>query len=85
MKKYLDKDNRGKFIVEYGGAKLRIGRTSQVGYSIHYYSAELLSGAWPDDNSLITLCDGDDPKTPHHFGGKVNKFGNKASVDVYVD
>lgn len=72
--------------VEYNGAILLINFVKH-GYAHHKYEVTLVSGAWPNDNDLITLCDGDDPKHKHplHFGGKVNRFGDKADVTVYID
>lgn len=83
MKRY--KTPEGKWITEYKGSKLHIERTNRIGYSIHYFTVELIEGDWPDDASLIALCDGTHPEHPCNFGGQVRKFGNKASVDVFVD
>lgn len=71
---------------EYNGAKLAIGMTYH-GYSEHRFHVELVEGEWPDDNDLITLCDGDTPPHSRHFGGHVRKSqdGMSAEVSVYVD
>lgn len=71
-------------VTEYNGAKLLINRTYH-GYSMSSYAVELLEGAWPADNDMITICDGDEPPRSRHFGGTVTKSGNHASVTVYTD
>ena len=52
-----------------------------------YYGVRLLSGGWPDNNHLITICDnGNFDGACRHFGGTVISVGNDyKSVTVYVD
>lgn len=78
------KNDKVYICVKYNGSEIHIEHKTN-GSSIHEYDAELIKGTWPKDEDLITLCDGDDPKHPCHFGGKVFKTGNTAHILVYVD
>ena len=46
-----------------------------------------VAGDWPDNSALVTLADGDDPRYPNHFGGRVVPLihSDKKTVEVYVD
>ena len=46
-----------------------------------------IEGDWPDDATLITLADGDDPDHPHHFGGVVvdGDGPDEKRITVYTD
>jgi len=51
------------------------------GSATHTYEVEIISGPFPSDSELITLCNGQ----ISYFGGRVEKNNNKAIVYVYVD
>lgn len=45
-----------------------------------------IEGYWPDDESLITLADGDEPPRKFHFGGIVERISSDVRrVTVYID
>lgn len=69
---------------KYNGSELHILRV-RTGLTILEFDIELISGEWPNDKDILTLCDGDDPKHPCHFGGKVTKNSNKAHAILYID
>ena len=55
------------------------GKTYE-GSSQDRYSVTLLNGEWPDDETLIDMCD------PNNLGGFVGiKSGNFCKVTVYTD
>lgn len=69
----------GKFVYEERGGG--------AGFTQRRRTFERIAGEWPDDATLITLADGDDPEHPHHFGGFV-EAGDGPSVKritVYTD
>jgi len=68
---------------EWNGAKLGIERIYH-GYSECRYIVKLVSGNWPSDSDLITLCDGDTPPDSHHFGGWVRRSEDEESAEVAV-
>jgi hypothetical protein len=51
------------------------------------YQVKLLSGEWPKDIYLITICDnGNFKDRAYHFGGKVVEiFKDTKCVTVYTD
>jgi hypothetical protein len=54
----------------------------------HYYGVELLSGTWPDLDTLIAACDNRAfGQQNSSFGGRVeySSTGKSAYVTVYVD
>ena len=85
MKRRYDREKEC-VVVDLEDARLEI-KAGPHGAANHYYSVDLMGGVWPSDNDLITICDGDDPQCPRHFGGSVKKTPNceSASVVVYVD
>lgn len=64
--------------VTFKGATLQIESVGNY-YARNSYRATLISGEWPTDFELITLCDGDVPDYTkprngcYHFGGTVSK------------
>jgi hypothetical protein len=73
--------------MQYNGAELQIKMT-QRGTATHSYEVRLLSGTWPSDSELISLCDGNNGTERCDFGGSVKKqIGDVANVNVnvYVD
>ena len=88
---------RPEFIewVETGGARRRCGDFEYIdglpGSQASYYGRkvqviERVSGEWPSDKDLITIADGDDPESPHHFGGQVHTIGtDRRSVHILTD
>lgn len=71
-------------IIEYQGSALHIDRIG-TGYASHRYKVKLLKGWWPDEEDLLTLCDGEWPPNKCHFGGVVEKCGDTAIATVYID
>lgn len=68
----------GKFVYEERGGG--------AGFTQRRRIFERIEGDWPDDTTLITLADGDDPEHPHHFGGFVEDRGPDAKhITVYTD
>ncbi len=67
----------GKFVYEERGGG--------VGFNQKRRTFELIEGEWPDDATLITLADDDDPDQPHHFGGFVEDDGVVKRITVYTD
>lgn len=62
-------------------------RGGGAGFNQSRRTFERVEGEWPDDDTLITLADGDDPDHPRHFGGFV-KDGDGLYVKhitVYTD
>ena len=56
------------------------------GYANKSVVLQRVEGEWPDDATLITLADGDDPEHPSHFGGKVWRYAaGMRRVTVYID
>ena len=72
--------------VKYNGAEIEFEYYGQRAGS-KKYRATLVNGKWPNDNDLITLADGSDPKNgPRHFGGKVSNFTDgRKEVVVWTD
>lgn len=64
---------------EYEGSCLRIN-LYKSGRNDKEYDVFLEEGSWPEDDILVTLCDGGDPEMPLeeqlHSGGTVGKGEN---------
>ncbi len=69
----------GKFVYEERGGG--------AGFNHSRRTLQRIEGEWPDDATLITLADGDDPEQPHHFGGFVRDGDgpNEKHITVYTD
>jgi hypothetical protein len=71
--------------MQYNGAELQIKMTKR-GTATHSYEVRLLSGTWPSDSELISLCDGNNGTERCDFGGSVKKLNDAiVNVNVYVD
>ena len=72
-------------ILENNDCRLKINH-KPGGRATHTYIVELLSGIFPSDNDLITICDeGKFDGVSCHFGGNVTGSDTIKKVEVYVD
>ncbi len=77
----------GKRHITYGDFEMVIEKQTS-GYAHCMYTVRRIRGEWPSRDDLITLCDGDHPDNPRHFGGSVpvvSETENTRRVKVYED
>lgn len=89
------RESSSTFISWIGGYKFSQKRWNNFSYleettgvtrSMKIFNVIRLDGSWPSDEDLITLCDGDAPNHPSHFGGKVTEtFTDTKKVVVFTD